>query len=124
MVTWWPPWQRAVADLAKRVGSLQTQVTGLQVALTASQRQAEILSQEVSKIMTAQDDVAAAVAAVQAVVADVNNTVIPAIQQQIAVLTAAGTPVDTSALDAAIPALQQADAALDALANPPTPPVA
>jgi prefoldin subunit 5 len=88
--------------------------------LAALQIQINTLNKEVKRIMTAQSDVDAAVAAHQAVTADLTSAV-TTIQAEIAAL---GTPVDTSALDTAVTALQAADAAVDALESAPvvTPP--
>ena len=65
--------------------------------------------------MAAQDDINAAVTAIQAVTADL-VAVVTNIWHEIAAL---GTPVDTTALDAAIAPLQAAQAAVDALETPP-----
>lgn len=76
------------------------------------------------KIMAAQDDINAAVSAVQAVTADLTSAA-SNIQAEIAALQAAGVTVNTTALDAAIAPLQAAQAAVDALetapVTPPTP---
>lgn len=96
------------------------------------------LHRKADQIMTAQDDVAAAVAALQseetgvaATAADL-TTAAANIQAEIAALAAANPAVDTTALNAAVAALspvqQQlaaAQSAVDALQTPPTsgPPV-
>ena len=67
--------------------------------------------------MAAQDDINAAVAAIQAVAADLAAAVAN-IQAEIAAL---GTPVDTGPLNTAVAALQQAQAAVDALETPAPP---
>ena len=67
--------------------------------------------------MAAQDDINAAVTALQQVSSDL-MTAVTNIQQQLA----NGQPVDTSQLDAGVAALQQADAAIQALeTQPPAP---
>lgn len=71
----------------------------------------------VERMMTVQDDVNAAVAAVQAVVTDLTSAVAN-IQAEIAALN---VPVDTSQLDAAVASLQQSQAAVDALETPAPP---
>ena len=78
------------------------------------------IEQKVDKIMAAQDDINAAVAAIQAVGSDLLAAV-QNIQAEIAALQSAGTPVDTTALDAAVGSLQQAQAAVDALETPAAP---
>jgi hypothetical protein len=65
--------------------------------------------------MAAQDDINAAVTAIQAVTADLVSAVTN-IQAEIAAL---GTSVDTSALNAAIAPLQAVQAQVDALETPP-----
>lgn len=77
------------------------------------------------KIMAAQDDINAAVSAVQAVTADLTSAA-SNIQAEVASLNsqlaAAGSAtVDTSALNAAIAPLQAAQAAVDALETPAAP---
>ena len=68
--------------------------------------------------LSAQDDINAAVSAINAFLADLSADV-AAIKQQ---LDNAGTPPDTSALNSAVGQLPAAQAALDALASP-VPPV-
>jgi hypothetical protein len=76
-------------------------------------------------IMAAQDDINAAVTAIQAVTSDLTSAA-TAIQSEIAnlnsQLAAAGTStIDTSALNTAVTALQTAQAAVDALEPAPAP---
>jgi chromosome segregation ATPase len=69
---------------------------------------------KLGEIMAAQDDINAAVAALQAFLQDLAQKV-----QAIAAELAAGQAVDTSALNAVIGQLPQVQAAVDALAPPP-----
>ena len=75
------------------------------------------INRKLEKIMAAQDDINAAVAALQQVSADLLAAVTN-IQAQLA----AGQQPDTSQLDASVTALQAADAAIQALETPPAPP--
>lgn len=81
-------------------------------------RHLHILEEKVQEIMTAQDDVNAAVTAIQAVTTDLTNAVTN-IQAEIAALKAANVAVDTSALDTAVTQLQAVQATVDALETPP-----
>jgi uncharacterized protein YqgV (UPF0045/DUF77 family) len=72
---------------------------------------------KVDQIMAAQDDVNAAVTALQAFLTDISNDV-AAIKAELA---SVGVTVDTTALNTVIAQLPAAQAALDALANPAPP---
>jgi len=79
------------------------------------EQQLNRIEEKVDKIMAAQDDINAAVTALDSFLTDLSNDV-AAITQ---LLANGGTPADTSALNTVIGQLPAAQAALDALANPP-----
>jgi hypothetical protein len=80
----------------------------------------ELILQRLEKIMTAQDDVNAAVAAIQELVTDLAAAVAN-IQAQLA---QQGASVDTSQLDALVAQLPTVQASVDALETPAAPPAA
>ena len=106
------------------------------------QQEIAIITEQLEKIMAAQDDIASAVTAINTAVTATSavagdlNTAAANIQAEIAALNAqiaaaGGTPVDTtalntavSALNAAVAPLQAAQAAVDALETPAPAPVA
>lgn len=82
------------------------------------ERQLERIEQKVDKLMAAQDDINAAVTALNSFLSDLSTQV-----QAIAAALAAGggTPVSTTALNTVIAQLPAAQAAVDALAGTPAP---
>ena len=79
--------------------------------------QLKAINAKLGEIVTAQDDINAAVQAIQSVTADL-VTAVANIQAELAALPA---PVDTSALNAAIAPLQAVQAQVDALESPAPP---
>lgn len=82
--------------------------------LSEIHRLLQLLNEKVGQVMTAQDDITAAVGALQGFLTDLSNDV-----QAIAAKIDNGETVDTSALTALVAQLPAAQAALDALAAPP-----
>lgn len=81
----------------------------------------ERIEERLTRIMSAQDDINAAVTAINGFLTDLSADV----QKITALLEAGGgTPADTSALNTAVGELPAAQAAVDALANPPAEPTA
>ena len=79
----------------------------------------ERIEERLTRIMSAQDDIDAAVTAINGFLTDLSADV----QKITALLEAGGgTPADTSALNTAVAELPAAQAAVDALANPPAAP--
>lgn len=81
--------------------------------------QLQRIEQKVDKLMAAQDDINAAVTALDSFLADLSSQV----QKISAALAAGGTPADTSALNTVVSQLPAAQAAVDALTAPAAQPV-
>jgi outer membrane murein-binding lipoprotein Lpp len=77
------------------------------------------IEQKVDRLMAAQDDINAAVTALDSFLSDLSA----AVQSIQAELAAAGTPPDTTALNSVIAQLPAAQAAVDALVTPAAGPV-